>query len=252
MEPAPLPLRSGAAEAAGRELARLIEVMATLRSEGGCPWDRAQTWESLRRYVLEEAYELVDAVDRKNPTAVREECGDVLLEVVFIARIAEEAGRFGMTEVTREIRRKLVRRHPHVFGAASPAESARQALESWEAVKAQEKGKRTLVTGGLPALLLAGKVLERSAAAGRTSTVPNGKAAGEVAGSSAAARIRDALNRMEARRQGADPAAAERALGELLLGAAAWAFGEGLDPEAALRGAVRRLAERLADPAAEL
>lgn len=238
MEPKPLPRPSETAEAAGRELARLVEVMAVLRGEGGCPWDRTQTWASLRRYVLEEAYELVEAVDRGDSGAVREECGDVLLEVVFMARIAEEAGAFGMTEVTRGIREKLVRRHPHVFGAAAPARDAEEALTSWEAVKAQEKKPRATLTGGLPerlpALLVVGKVLERLGAAGRATARRS------------ADRVRAAMEQMERCREG-NPEAAEQALGELLFAAAAWAFWEGLDPEAALRGAVRRLAG--SDPA---
>ena len=217
-----------------------MEVMVRLRSDGGCPWDREQTWASLRRYVLEEAHELVEAVDRRDPAAVREECGDLLLEVVFMARIAEEDGHFGMAEVARGIRRKLIRRHPHVFGGGDPARNAGQALESWEAVKAREERREKQphsVTDGvpatLPALLFASKVLDRLAARAGRRTAANGPGA----------RMRAALRRMEAaRRQGADPATAERALGELLLEAAAWARSADLDPEAALRGAVRRLA----------
>ncbi len=214
--------RSGVAAAAG-EVGRLIEVMARLRGEGGCPWDREQTWATLRRYILEEAYELVEAVDRGDEAAVLEECGDLLLEVVFMASIAEEDGRFGMAEVARGIREKLVRRHPHVFDGEGAARDSGEALESWEAVKAREKEERgpASAPGGppsaLPALLLAGKVFAR------LGTPP---ADDSVLG-----------------RLARDPEAGERALGRLLLQAAGWAHRRGLDPEAALRGAVREFGD---------
>ena len=207
------------ASAAAEEVSRLIEVMARLRGEGGCPWDREQTWETLRRYILEEAHELVEAVDRGDEAAVLEECGDLLLEVVFMARIAEEDGRFGMAEVARGIREKLVRRHPHVFDGKRAARDAGEALESWEAVKAREKRERDPSTapGGppsaLPALLRAGKVFSR------------------LGTSPADDPVLGFLDR--------DPEGGERALGRLLLQAAGWAHRKGLDPEAALRGAVR-------------
>ena len=160
----PGPAAAGAAEVAG-----LVEVMAKLRSEEGCPWDREQTWDSLRRYVLEEAYELVDAVDRKDPAAVLEECGDLLLEVVFMAQIAHEEGRFGMAEVARGITRKLIRRHPHVFGDQERASDADEAFARWEAIKATEKPGRAAsgdrLPRGLPALLLAMKAVERAGTA---------------------------------------------------------------------------------------
>ena len=221
------PAAAGAAEVAG-----LVEVMAKLRSEEGCPWDREQTWESLRRYVLEEAYELVDAVDRKDPAAVLEECGDLLLEVVFMAQIAHEEGRFGMAEVARGITRKLIRRHPHVFGDQDRASDADEAFASWEAIKAAEKAGRPAsadrLPRGLPALLLAMKAIE---------------GAGTAEGGEEADRdgILPAVERMRAARRAEDPVALETALGDLLLAVARGARQDGLDPESALRNAVRRL-----------
>ena len=221
------PAAAGAAEVAG-----LVEVMAKLRSEEGCPWDREQTWDSLRRYVLEEAYELVDAVDRKDPAAVLEECGDLLLEVVFMAQIAHEEGRFGMAEVARGITRKLVRRHPHVFGDRERAADADEALASWEEIKATEKSGRPAsgdrLPRGLPALLLAMKAVERAGAAGD----------GEEADADGVA---PAHERMQAARRAADPDELETALGDLLLAVARGARRDGLDPESALRNAVRRI-----------
>ena len=223
----PGPAAAGAAEVAG-----LVEVMAKLRSEEGCPWDREQTWDSLRRYVLEEAYELVDAVDRKDPAAVLEECGDLLLEVVFMAQIAHEEGRFGMAEVARGITRKLIRRHPHVFGDQERASDADEAFARWEAIKATEKPARAASGGrlprGLPALLLAMKAVERAGTAeGAEGTDHDG--------------ILPAFDRMQAARRAGDRDELETALGDLLLAVARGARRDGLDPESALRNAVRRL-----------
>ena len=223
----PGPAAAGAAEVAG-----LVEVMAKLRSEEGCPWDREQTWDSLRRYVLEEAYELVDAVDRKDPAAVLEECGDLLLEVVFMAQIAHEEGRFGMAEVARGITRKLIRRHPHVFGDQERASDADEAFARWEAIKATEKPGRAAsgdrLPRGLPALLLAMKAVERAGTAEDPEEAdPND--------------ILPALDRMHAARRAGDRDELETALGDLLLAVARGARRDGLDPEAALRNAVRRL-----------
>ena len=220
------PAAAGAAEVAG-----LVEVMAKLRSAEGCPWDREQTWDSLRRYVLEEAYELVDAVDRKDPAAVLEECGDLLLEVVFMAQIAHEEGRFGMAEVARGITRKLIRRHPHVFGDHERAADAEEALASWEAIKAAEKSGRPAsgdrLPRGLPALLLAMKAIERAGTGGGEDADRDG--------------ILPAFDRMQAARGAGDADELETALGDLLLAVAHGARRDGLDPESALRNAVRRL-----------
>ena len=228
----PDPAAAGAAEVAG-----LVEVMAKLRSEEGCPWDREQTWNSLRRYVLEEAYELVDAVDREDPAGVLEECGDLLLEVVFMAQIAHEEGRFGMAEVARGITRKLIRRHPHVFGDQDRASDADEALARWEAIKAAEKAGRPAsgdrLPRGLPALLLAMKAVER----------PGAAADGDDPGGDDTDRdgIPAAFERMQAARRAGDPRERETALGDLLLAVARGARRDGLDPESALRNAVRRL-----------
>ena len=223
----PEPAAAGAAE-----VAALVEVMAKLRSEEGCPWDREQTWNSLRRYVLEEAYELVDAVDREDPAAVLEECGDLLLEVVFMAQIAHEEGRFGMAEVARGITRKLIRRHPHVFGGRDRAADAGEAFARWEAIKAAEKsgreGSGDRLPPGLPALLLAVKAVERA----------DGAAEGKEADRDG---VLPALDRMQAARRAGDPDALETALGDLLMAVARAALRDGLDPESALRNAVRRI-----------
>ena len=118
----------------------LVAVMARLRGEGGCPWDREQTHASLKRYALEETYELLEAIDEGDDGAMREELGDVLLQVVFHAQMASEDRRFAIDEVMTGLRDKLVRRHPHVFGDEQAADSD-AVLRNWEKVKALEKQK---------------------------------------------------------------------------------------------------------------
>ncbi|NEP14113.1 MAG: nucleoside triphosphate pyrophosphohydrolase [Symploca sp. SIO1A3] len=121
-------------------LQRLIEVVAQLRSPDGCPWDRAQTLETLTPYVIEEAYEVVDAIKSGDKAAIAEELGDLLLQVVLQAQIASEEGQFTLTEVAQGITEKLIRRHPHVFGDVS-VQNAEEVHYYWEQIKAAEKGE---------------------------------------------------------------------------------------------------------------
>ena len=154
---------------AGDEILKLMALMARLRSPEGCPWDREQTMRSLRPFVLEEAYELVEAIGGGESDSIREELGDLLLEIVFVNQIAVEEGRFGMEDVIRGIHDKLVRRHPHVF-EAEKVSSANKALERWEEIKEREKGQRSSaidgVAGSLAALARAQKISTRAAKAG--------------------------------------------------------------------------------------
>jgi tetrapyrrole methylase family protein/MazG family protein len=149
----------------------LVEVMAHLRAPNGCPWDREQTHRSLRKYMLEEAYEAVEAIDAGDAEALCEELGDVLLQVVFHAQVAREAGGFDMHEIVRVITEKLVRRHPHVFGDVS-APTAADVTRNWEAIKQTEKGERPpesvlgKVSNMLPAVTRALKVQQRAAKVG--------------------------------------------------------------------------------------
>ena len=152
-------------------LLRAVQVMDQLRSPGGCPWDAAQTHESLARYLLEETYETLEAIETGDPVLLREELGDLLLQVLFHARLAEElpAGqRFGIDDVGRDLVAKLIRRHPHVF-ADGEADTPHQVNENWETLKAAEKGRTSAVDGvpvALPALALAGKLVSRARRAG--------------------------------------------------------------------------------------
>ncbi|MDQ0421235.1 ATP diphosphatase [Peteryoungia aggregata LMG 23059] len=127
---------------ASTDINRLLEIMAALRQpETGCPWDIVQTFETIKPYTIEEAYEVADAIERKDPDDLCEELGDLLLQVVFHARIAEEAGQFNFGDVVEAITRKMIRRHPHVF-ARSDADTPEAVKAQWDAIKQQEKAER--------------------------------------------------------------------------------------------------------------
>lgn len=129
---------------------RLVDIMAQLRAPGGCPWDREQTPQSAAPYVLEEAHEVVEAIDRGNPRELCEELGDLLLQVVFQSQmIADTSGAFTIADVATAISDKLVRRHPHVFGNVT-ADTSAEVLKNWEQIKQQEKPERTSIFDGLP------------------------------------------------------------------------------------------------------
>ncbi len=155
---------------AGSEFTRLVEIMERLRGPGGCPWDAEQTHSSLTRYLLEESYEVVEAIDAGSPKMLKEELGDLLLQPVFHAAIAAEAGEFAITDVLLAINEKLVRRHPHVFGDQVIKSSSAQ-VENWEKIKKEEKGteRKSALSGvppQLPALLRAQKLTEKAARVG--------------------------------------------------------------------------------------
>ena len=149
----------------------LRRIVHLLRAPGGCPWDGAQTHESIRRNFLEEAYEVAEAIDEKNPAHLKEELGDVLLQVLFHASIEEDAGRFTLDDVADGICKKLIFRHPHVF-SNTRADDSEQVLVNWDKLKRQEKGQRTTadamdsVARSLPALWRADKLQSKAAKAG--------------------------------------------------------------------------------------
>jgi nucleoside triphosphate diphosphatase len=164
--------RRSAAKAAGERFQELTDTMARLRAPGGCPWDREQTLASLRPYVLEETYEVLDAIDRGDIEALRGEIGDLIFEGVFLAQICADEGRFTVADSLRAVTDKLVRRHPHVFGQKTSLTS-RGVKTQWEQIKADEQGKRgerRSVLGGvkrtLPALLRAYEIGGRVGAVG--------------------------------------------------------------------------------------
>lgn len=152
-----------------KNLEELIEVVAKLRAPDGCPWDREQTHNSLRPNMLEEAYEAVDAIDENNMPHLREELGDVLLQVLLHSQIASEHGDFDIDAVAKELKDKLIHRHPHVFGDAK-IDNAQDVLKAWDKLKAEEKTERKSVMDGLsksqPALVLAQKISKRAVKVG--------------------------------------------------------------------------------------
>ena len=149
----------------------LEQVMALLRAPGGCPWDREQTHQSIRRNMLEEAYEVVEAIDEQSPEHLQEELGDVLLQVVFHACMAQEKGWFNLDDVVNGVCQKLVFRHPHVFGDVVADDTAK-ALNAWDDQKKEEKGQKTAgdtldaVARSLPALMRAEKIQDKARKAG--------------------------------------------------------------------------------------
>ncbi|MDQ1740402.1 MAG: nucleoside triphosphate diphosphatase [Pseudonocardiales bacterium] len=181
---APAELGAPAPAALGAQLVRAVQIMDRLRSPGGCPWDAQQTHSSLAPYLIEEAYETLDAIETHDLAALREELGDLLLQVLFHARLAEEAAagdRFTIDDVAADLVAKLVRRHPHVF-ADTVADSAAVVATNWEAIKQAEK-QRNSVTDGIamqqPALALAAKLVSRSSRAGLAAPLPAGDGIGE-------------------------------------------------------------------------
>jgi XTP/dITP diphosphohydrolase len=186
-------------------LDRAVEVMDRLRSPGGCPWDAAQTHESLTRYLLEEAYEVIEAIETGDLALLREELGDLLLQVLFHARLTRElpaAEAFGIEEIADDLVEKLVRRHPHVFAGAAGGD-AEQLNETWERQKVSEKGRTSAADGvplNQPALSLAAKLLSRARRAELDIAVPTG----DEIGARLFAVVREAVD------AGVDPEAALR------------------------------------------
>ena len=212
--PDPAAEPAGAAEAAelgaqlGAQLARAVQVMDRLRSPGGCPWDAQQTHSSLAPYLIEEAYETLEAIETADLAALREELGDLLLQVLFHARLAEEAAagqRFTIDDVAADLVAKLVRRHPHVF-ADVVADSAADVETNWDAIKKAEK-QRDSVTDGIamrqPALALAAKLVSRSSRAGLAAPLPAGDGIGERLLAVVADAVRAGVDPEQALRQSA-------------------------------------------------
>jgi len=216
----------------------LVAIMATLRGEGGCPWDREMTHESLARYVLEEAYEVVEAIHEGAAHKLCEELGDLLLQIVFHARIAQEQGRFDFNDVVRGICDKLVRRHPHVFGTAT-ARTSGQVAVNWQEIKRREKGSGSgsIMDGAnVPgaALLRAARVQARAAQVGFD--WPDYRGALE--------KTREELAEVTAALEGSDRQAVFREVGDLIFAAVNVARLSGVEAEEAAMAAVNRFVNR--------
>jgi MazG family protein len=221
----------------GRSLHRLVTIMRRLLAPNGCPWDREQTLESLRPYVIEEAHEVVDAIDRGATAELREELGDLLLQIVFQAELARTAGWFGPDDVVSAICDKLVRRHPHVFGDLQVSGSS-EVIANWEAIKAEEKPKRGVLDGvptALPALLRALRVGEKAGRVGFDWPSLSG----------ARAKVDEELAELDAALQSNDKERVTHELGDVLFALVSVARKADLDPEAALRGTLDRFTQRV-------
>ena len=225
-----------------RPIDRLLAIMARLRDpDRGCPWDREQNFVTIAPYTIEEAYEVADAIEREDMTALKDELGDLLLQVVFHARMAEEAGLFAFDDVAQAIADKMERRHPHVFGDAEIASVAAQ-NEAWEAHKAAEreaKGEAASVVEGvaiaLPALVRAAKISRRAARIGFD--WPDAD--------SVIDKIEEELDEIEdAIDDRAPPAALEEEIGDLLFATANLARKLDIEPETALRRATAKFERR--------
>ncbi len=219
----------------GRRLLDLVRVMARLRGPGGCPWDAEQTHRTLARHLLEETHELLEAIDADDDDAIREELGDVLLQVVFHAQMAADEGRWDIDDVAEGLVRKLIHRHPHVFGEVEVA-GADEVLVNWEKLKAEEAGGRPVVDDdipvSLPSLARAAKVQRRAAGWGFEWRSIDG----------AVDALREEVEELAAAT--GDTAHAEEEVGDVLFATVALARKLGVDAESAIRRTVRSFAER--------
>lgn len=219
----------------------LRALCARLRAPDGCPWDRQQTLGDLRTYIVEEAYEVVDAIASDEPQHLREELGDLLFQIVFAAQMAEEQGWFDLSDVIRFVHAKMMARHPHVFGEERLA-TAQQVVENWERLKKKEKGRGALagVPASLPALLKALRMTEKAAALGFDWEKPR-----EVL-----AKVREEVEELARVVDGAgqegEQARIREELGDVLFAMANVARHLGVDPEAALQAANHKFQRRFA------
>ncbi len=225
------------ADQIGSNFPRLVKIMQKLLAPDGCPWDREQTLDTLRTYVIEEAYEVADAIDSGNFDHLCEELGDLLLQVVFQAELARRHSWFGPDDVIDGICEKLIHRHPHVFGDAKLS-TASEVRTNWELLKAEKKAGRGLLDGvptSLPALLRALRVGQKAATIGLD--WPDSVGVRE--------KIDEELTELDEAMERGDEEAAERELGDVLFSLANLARKKGIDPETALRETVNRFTSRV-------
>ena len=228
---------------AGAKFERLVEIMRVLRSPDGCPWDREQTVASLRPFLLEEAYEVVDAIDRGDADALRDELGDLVFEAVFLAQLCADDGRFNIADSLESVAVKLIRRHPHVFdttGGTAPVSSS-DVKRQWEEIKAAEQedtGQVPSLLGGipaaLPALLRAYRIGRRTATVGFDWDTPSG----------VTDKVREELSEVEEAVASGSSAQVVEEIGDLLFSVASLARHLGVDPEKALSQANAKFSRR--------
>jgi len=237
-----------------RTVTDLLGIMARLRGPAGCPWDREQSPNTLKKYLIEEAYEALEAIEAGAPDGLKEELGDLLLQIVFLSRIAEEKGQFNFLDVVHTLAEKLIRRHPHVFpppdedSTRIQAKTPREVVKVWGAVKESEgkyAKRKSLLDGlplALPALERARRISERVARVGFD--WPN------IAG--VWKKVQEELAELQKAGQGSSPEPVEEELGDLFFALVNWARFRGIPPEEALRKANRRFMQRFREVEREL
>lgn len=247
---------AGSETRAGELFAEAVAIMERLRAPGGCPWDREQTFATIRKYTLEETYEVLDAIEREHWADLAEELGDLLLQVLFYAEMAREAGHFRIEDVIEGLNRKLVRRHPHVFGETAAAEAGNRAegletegigsgqvLRNWEEIKRLAKkveakdeaaGRLAPISRAMPALMEAGKIGSRAAKAGFDWP--------EVGG--VVEKLKEEIAELEAEIRAGETVKASEELGDLLFTAANLARHMKVDAELTLREANEKFRRR--------
>ncbi len=228
----------------GENFVQLVDLMRRLRAPGGCPWDREQTFQTIKPYMLEEAYEVAEAIDNADFPHLREELGDLLLQVVFFSQMAAEAGHFTVEDVINAISDKLVRRHPHVFGGTA-LDTPDQVKRKWADLKEEEKQqaaaargeayekRRSVLDGvskGAPALIEAYQLTDRAAFVGFDWPDPEG----------IIEKMEEEITELREAREGADADAVREEVGDLLFTAVNLARGLGLEPESLLKRANRK------------
>lgn len=208
----------------------LLEIMEKLRGENGCPWDIEQTHESIKRSIMEEGYELIEAIDSGDGAKMADESGDLLLQVVFHAQIGKENGEYDITDVTDAVCKKLIHRHPHVFGDVN-LETADEVLNAWDDIKKKDREQKTVteelrgISKYLPSLTRAEKIQNKA--------TKNGYYIGDTKG-----RIDAAANKLKLIDENIDKAAAEKYIGQVLFDIVSFARCAGIDAEVALNRAI--------------
>ena len=233
-------------ESAGARFDQLVDIMRTLRSPDGCPWDREQTLASLRPFLLEEAYEVLDAIDRADTAALRDELGDLVFEAVFLAQLCAEDGQFTIADALASVANKLIRRHPHVFGDRDERGSvttAEDVKRRWEEIKADERAEARhppsllgSIPVTLPALLRAYRIGKRAATVGFDWRRPE----------DVMKKVAEELGELREAIEDGVTARIEEELGDVLLAMANLARHLGVEPEAALGRATRKFSQRFA------
>jgi MazG family protein len=232
--PASLPLDAQL----GQSYPRLVAIMQRLLAPDGCPWDREQTYASLRKYVLEEACEVIDAIDSERPEALKDELGDLLLQVAFLGELARRDGTFGPDDVVRAIVEKLVRRHPHVFGAVEVSGSA-EVLSNWDKIKLEEYGDRGVLAGlprSFPALSRAQRISDKVSGVGFD--WPDARGSRD--------KVSEELGELDEAVALGDRERIESELGDVLFALVNFARHQGVNAELALRKTADRFSARFA------